>query len=112
MIADITETAKISVLFFQEQPFYNFSRVSIYLSNRHVFSRRVYNYVLRTDTNFPGRFIEQHVFFKEGLYLFVKRKLLSHRTDINFAKNPYCFSPRTFTHFLGDPRNYTIPQNR
>ena len=45
-------------------------------------------YVLRTDTNFPGRFIEQNVFFQDGLCLFVKQTLLSHKTD-NFPKNPY-----------------------
>ena len=67
---------KISVLFFQEQPFYNFPGGSIYSSNRHVFSRRVYN-VLRTDTNFPGRFVEKTCFFSRRVYLFVEQTLLS-----------------------------------
>ena len=64
------------------------------------FSRRVY-YVLRTDTNFPGGFIEQTRFFNKGLSVRREKKtknpylvlehipifqepLFFHRTDINF----------------------------
>ena len=101
---------KLSVLFFQEQPFYNFPGESIcsssFVRSSSIFRRAtplkgkrhgklmmtmmmVYLfveqtcfffsggsiYVHRTDTNFPGRFIEQ--------------TLLSHRTDTNFPRNPY-----------------------
>ena len=59
--------SKISVLFLQEQPFYNFPSVrwkdmnfpggSICSSNRHEFSKdRLY--VLQTDTNFPRGLIK------------------------------------------------------
>ena len=34
-------------------------------------------------------FFEQTQIFQDGLYLFVKQTLLSHKTDINFPKNPY-----------------------
>ena len=111
--------SKISVLFFQEQPFYNFPEGSICSSNRHEFSRRVHLfveqtwifqeglYVLRTDMNFPGGLIEKTRFFKEVLSV--------HRTDTNFPRNPYLilehirifqeplFSHRTDTHFPGSP---------
>ena len=39
---------KISVLFFQEQPFYNFPGGSICSSNRHEFSRKVHLFVEQT----------------------------------------------------------------
>ena len=113
---------KISVLFFQELPFYNFPGGSICSSNRHVFfpggslcssnrhefSRRAY----RTD-----------VLSSRRVYLFVEQTLLSHRADTNFPKNPYLvlehvriflteqisifqeplFSHRTDIHFPGSP---------
>ena len=44
--------------------------------------------VRRTDTNFPGGFIEQTCFLKR-VYLFVEQPLLSHRTYTNFPRNPY-----------------------
>ena len=40
--------SKISVLIFQEQPFYNFPGGSICSSNRHDFSRRVHLFVEQT----------------------------------------------------------------
>ena len=47
---------KISVLFFQEQPFYNFPGGFICFSNRQEFSRAsICLSVRRTDMNFPGR---------------------------------------------------------
>ena len=93
--------------------FFSFSGASICSSNRHEFSRRVYN-VLRTDTNFSGGFIEKTCFSRR-FYLFVEQTLLSHRTDTNFPRNSYLvleqiqifqeplFSHRTDTHFPGSP---------
>ena len=81
-----TETVfKISVLFFQEQPFYNFSGGSNRLSNRHDFSRRVYIFVEQTllshrkDTNFP----QNSYLVLEHIRIFLE-PLFSHRTDIHF----------------------------
>ena len=61
--------SKISVLFFQEQPFYNFPGGSICSSNRHEFSRRL---------------IEKTCFFKEDLSVC--------RTDLFISSNTYEFS--------------------
>ena len=67
--------------------------------------------------NFPGGSIcstKRHVFSRR-FYLFVKQTLLSHRTDINFSRNPYLvlkhiqifqeplFSHQTDPHFPGFP---------
>ena len=91
---------KISVLFFQEQPFYNFPGGSICFSNRHEFFKRVY----RTN-----------MFFQGGSHLFVEQTFLSHRTNTNFPRNPYLvledirifqeplFSHQTDIHFPGSP---------
>ena len=95
MVADITEAVTDTKTvfqnicsFFPRATFLQFFK-SVYLFvEQTCFSRRCY-YVLRTDTNSPGRFIKQNVFFQDGLYLFVKQTLLSHKTDINFPKNPY-----------------------
>ena len=85
--------SKISVLFFQEQPFYNFPGGYICSSNRHEFSRRVNLfveqtrifqeglYVLRTDTNFQGGLFEKTCFFKEVLSV--------RRTDLIISSNRY-----------------------
>ena len=128
--------SKISVLFFQEQPFYNFPGGSICSSNRHKFSKRFHLfveqtwifqeglYVLRTDTNFPGGLIEKTCFFKEVLSGSSNRPY--HLIEqINFPRNPYLvlehirifqeplFSHRTDTHFqeaLSSPRTHTIFQ--
>ena len=76
----------------------NFQGGSICSWNRHEFSRRAY----RKD-----------MFFSRRFYLFVEQTLVSHRTDINFPRNPYLvlehrrifqeplFSHRTDTHFPG-----------
>ena len=85
--------SKISVLFFQEQPFYNFPGGYICSSNRHEFSRRVNLfveqthifqeglYVLRADTNFPGGLFEKTCFFQEVLSV--------RRTDLIISSNRY-----------------------
>ena len=103
--------SKISVLFFQEQPFYNFPGGSICSSNRHEFSRRVYMFFEQTQI-FQEGYSKRHVFSRR-FYLFVEQTLLSHRTDTNFPRNPYLvlkhilifqeplFSHRTDTHFPG-----------
>ena len=69
-------------------------------SNRHEFSRRAY----RKD-----------MFFEGGSICSSNRPILSHRTDINFPRNPFLvlehirifqeplFSHRTNTHFPGRP---------
>ena len=81
--------SKISVLFFQEQPFYNFPGVSICSSNRHEFSRTVYNMFFEHTRIFQEGLSKRHVFSRR-LYLFVEQTiLLSHRTDTNFPINPY-----------------------
>ena len=86
--------SKISVLFFQEQPFYNFPGGSICSSNRHEFSRRVHLfveqkwifqeglYVLWTDTNFLGGLIEKTCFFQESPSV--------RRTEMNFPGGSIC----------------------
>ena len=103
--------SKISVLFFQEQPFYNFPRGSICSSNRHEFSRRFHLfveqtwifqeglYVLWTDTNFPGGLIEKTCFFMKVLggcfriYIYIYTKItkciyvcLYHNSLIHLSK--------------------------
>ena len=120
--------SKISVLFFQEQPSYNFPGGSICSSNRNEFSRRVHLICSSNRHEFSRRvymYFEQTRIFQEGLstrhvfsrrfYLFVEQTLLSHRTDTNFPRNPYLvlehirilqepvFSHRTDTHFPGSP---------
>ena len=57
-------TMKTYLFFFQEQPFYNYPGGSIFSSNRHEFSRRVYS-------------------------MFFKQTLFSHRTDTKFPRNPW-----------------------
>ena len=79
--------SKISVLFFQEQPFYNHNfhifqeGPFIWSSNRHEFSRRVY------------KFFEQTQIFQEGLskkHVFLRRFYLSVcRTDLIISSNRY-----------------------
>ena len=59
--------SKISVLIFQEQPFYNFPGVSICSSNRQEFSRRVYMFFEQTRIFQEGLSIEKTCFFKEVL---------------------------------------------
>ena len=90
--------SKISVLFFQEQPFFNFPGEYICSSNRHEFSGRVNLFVEQTQI-FQEGYSKRHVFSRR-FYLFVEQTLLSHRTDTNFPRNPY-FSPRTHTNFPG-----------
>ena len=92
---------KISVLIFQEQPFYNLPGGSIIFFERACF--------------FPGDFIEQTFYF-QGLSV-REQSLLSQRTDTNFPRNPYLvlkhirifqeplFSHRTDIHFPGDAAN-------
>ena len=87
------------VLFFQEQPFYNFPGGSICSSNRHEFSRTVYLFVeqtwifqeglhvLRTDTNFPGGLIKKTCFFKEVLSV--------RQTDLIISSNMILIFPET-----------------
>ena len=79
--------SKLSVLFFQEQPFYNFLGGFICSSNRHEFFQKGL-YVLRTDTNFPGGLIEKICFFKEVLSV--------RRTDLIISSNQILISPETF----------------
>ena len=64
---------KIFVLFFQEQPFYNFPEGSICSLNRHrrFFQEGLY-YVLRTDKFSRRVLLNRHVFFQRGSV---------HRTD-------------------------------
>ena len=105
--------SKISVLFFQEQPFYNFPGGSICSSNRHEFSGRVYMFFEQTRI-FQEGLSKRHVFSRR-FYLFIEQTFLSHRTDTNFPKNPYLvlehirifqeslFCHRTDTHFPGSP---------
>ena len=119
--------SKISVLFFQEQPFYNFPGGYICSSNRHEFSRRVNLfveqtrifqeglYVLRTDTNFPGGLFEKTCFFQGGSicssnrpYYLIEQILIFPETlilvleHIRIFQEPL-FSHRTDTHFPGSP---------
>ena len=126
--------SKISVLFFQEQPFYNFPGWSICSSNRHEFSRRVHLfveqtwisqeglYVLRTDTNFPGGFIEKTCFFQRGsicssntTYYLIEQILIFPETLI-YTSNTYEFSRSLyflieqiliFQEALSSPRTHT-----
>ena len=104
---------------FQEGPFVrrtdmNFPGGSICSSNRHEFSRRVYMFFEQTQI-FPGGLIEKTCFSRR-FYLFVEQTLLSHRTDINFPRNPLylvlehirifqepLFSPRTHKRFSRRP---------
>ena len=65
----------------------NFPGGSICSSNRHEFSRRVHLFVKQTQ-NFQEGLSKRHVFSRR-FYLFVEQTLLSHRTDINFPRNPY-----------------------
>ena len=81
----VTEAAtvtvfKISVLFFQEQPFYNFPGGSYLFVEQTCFVPGGSN-VLRTCTNFPGGFIEQTCFFKEVLSVC--------QTDLIISSNRY-----------------------
>ena len=104
--------SKISVLFFQEQPFYNFPGGSICSSNRHEFSKRVFMFFEQTQI-FQEGLSKRHVF--QGGSICSSNSLLSHRTDTNFPRNPYLhlehirifqeplFSHRTHTHFPGSP---------
>ena len=113
--------SKISVLFFQEQPFYNFPGGSICSSNRHEFSRRVYMFFKQTRI-FQEGLSKRHVFSRR-FYLFVEQTLLSHRTDINFPRSPYLVlehirifqealsSPRTPTIFQASPRTHTLSRS-
>ena len=99
--------SKISVLFFQEQPFIifqegpfvprtdrNFPGESICSSNRHEFSRRVYMFFEQTRI-FQEGLSKRHVFSRR-FYLFVEQTLLSHRTDTNFPRNPYLVLSNTY----------------
>ena len=105
-------------IIFQEGPFVpqtdmNFPGGSICSSNRHEFSRRVYMFFEQIRI-FQEGLSKRHVFSRR-FYLFVEQTLLSHRTDINFPRNPYLvlehirifqeplFSHRTDTHFPGSP---------
>ena len=73
------------VFFFSipEQPFYNFPE------SRDMFfpCRRVYLF-FKTETNFPGGFIEKHVFSRR-FYPFVEQTLLSHRAEYSFSRKSY-----------------------
>ena len=105
-------------IIFQEGPFVprtdmNFPGGSICSSNRHEFSRRVYMFFEQTRIFQEG--LSKRYVFSRRFYLFVEQILLSHRTDINFPRNPYLvlehirifqeplFSNRTDTHFPGSP---------
>ena len=89
MVADITEAVTDTKTVFQNIcSFFPGATFLQFFKSTDMFFQEML-YVLRTDTNFPGRFIKQNVFFQDGLYLFVKQTLLSHKTDINFPKNPY-----------------------
>ena len=94
---------KISVLFFQEQPFYNFPGGSICSSNRYEFSRRVYIFSYRLFLCFSnrqthykfsrttGRF-EKTCFFMQGGSIFSLNRpyyLVKQMTDTNFPRNSY-----------------------
>ena len=92
----------------------NFPGGSICSSNRHEFSRRVYNMFFEQTGIFQEGLLKKHVFLRR-FYLFVEQTLLSHRTDINFPRNPYLvlehirifqeplFFYRTDTYFPGSP---------
>ena len=80
---------KKSVLFFQEQPFYNFPEGFICSLNRHVFFEQT--------QIFQESLSNRHLFSRR-VYLFVKQTLLSHRTDTNFTRNPYLVL-KHFTNF-------------
>ena len=80
---------KISVLFFQEQPFYNFPGESIYSLKRHVFSRK-------QTCFFQGSFICS----SNRPYYFIEQILISQKP---------LFSPRTHTNF---PRASIFSSNR
>ena len=71
---DKSTVFQMSVLFFQEQPFYNFPE-GVYLFVEETCSFQAGLYVHRANTNFSEGFIEQ--------------TLLSHQTDTNFPRNPY-----------------------
>ena len=67
---------------------YGIQTKSVCLSNRHVFSRRVY-YVLRTD-KFSMRVYRTNIFSRR-FYLSINQTLLFHRTDINIFQKPLFF---------------------
>ena len=85
------------------------------LSKRHEFSRRVYIYVLQTDTNFPGGLIEKTCFFKEvlsirqtGPYYLIEQTYTAKKTLIIVLGQILIFqealsSPRTPTIFQETP---------
>ena len=102
--------SKISVLFFQEQPFYNFPGGSICSLNRHEFSRRVYMFFEQTQI-FQEGLLKRHDFLRRS-YLFVEQTLLSHRTDTNFPRKPYLVLEhiRIFQEALSSPQTHTIFQ--
>ena len=71
-------------VFFQEQPFYNFPGGSYYLFVEPTYFFPGGSNVLRTDTNFPGGFIETDMFFQG-------RSLAS-----IFSSNGYSFSKKPY----------------
>ena len=102
---------KISVLFFQEQPFYNFRRGSICSSNRHVFlgrsicssnrnvfSRRVY---LLFAKQIVSSNVQILIFSKTLIYLVLEniqifqKPLFSIQKDIPFPQRPI-YSSNTY----------------
>ena len=80
----------------------NFPGGSICSSNRHEFFRRVYMFFEQTRI-FQEGLSKRHVFSRR-FYLFIEQTLLSHRTDINFPRNPYLF----FEHLRFSRRPYLV----
>ena len=121
--------SKISVLFFQEQPFYNLSG-SICSSNRHKFSRRVYIMFFEQTRIFQEGLSKRHVFswrlsVRRTDYYLIEQILIFPETLI-YTSNTYKFSRSLyflieqiliFQEALSNPRTPTIfqegtPSNR
>ena len=97
---------KLSVLFFKEQPFYNFPGGSIILSCIPVlFKKFAVGGLIICSSN-------RHVFSRKVYLLFVEQTLLSHQTDTNFPRNTYLVLKHIFNfqEALSSPRTHIIFQ--
>ena len=100
--------SKITVLFFQEQPFYNFPGRSICSSNRHEFSRRVYMFfeqiqifqdsrrAYRKDRSSHRDSFRKYLFFfsRSNFFIIFQEGPFVPRTDMNFPGGFICSSNR------------------
>ena len=90
--------SKTSVLFFQEQHFYNFPGGSICSSNKHEFSRRVHMFFEQTRI-FQEGYSKRHVFSRR-FYLFVEQTL-NYLIEQILILPENLIGPRTHTNFPG-----------